>query len=142
MISRAHWKRVVEKMINAFMDEFQKSIPPALYDLKEVIGAHVRSTAETIIKKMDLVSREEFDTQQLVLRRAHQKLAELEEKLDHIARLKDKKTTAKTKVVNKTGVNKKIKEKASISKENVKTKSATKKKATRKDSSVSRKSAS
>ena len=90
-------------------------------------------------KKMDLVSREEFDTQQLVLRRAHQKLAELEEKLDHLARLKDKKTTAKTKVVNKTGVNKKIKEKASISKENVKTKSATRKRLQERLFSISKK---
>ena len=84
----------MEKMINAFMDEFQKNIPPALYDLKVVISAHVRSTAETIIKKMDLVSREEFDTQLLVLRRAHQKLAELEEKLNQLAEVKEKKTSS------------------------------------------------
>jgi BMFP domain-containing protein YqiC len=129
----------VEKMINAFMDEFQKNIPPALYDLKEVISAHVRSTAETIIKKMDLVSREEFDTQLLVLRRAHQKLAELEEKLDHLALVKDKKTTAKTKAANKSVVNKKGKGKTSTGKEGVKTNSTTKKKASRKDPSASKK---
>jgi hypothetical protein len=49
----------VEKIINAFMDEFQKNIPPALFELKEVINAHVRSTAETIIHKMDLSKIEE-----------------------------------------------------------------------------------
>ena len=69
----------MEKIINAFMDEFQKNIPPALFELKEVINAHVRSTAETIIHKMDLVTREEFDTQLLVLRRAQEKLAKIEE---------------------------------------------------------------
>ena len=68
----------MEKIINAFMDEFQKNIPPALYELKEVINAHVRSSAETIIRKMDLVTREEFDTQLLVLRRAQEKLVKIE----------------------------------------------------------------
>ena len=129
----------MEKMINAFMDEFQKNIPPALYDLKEVISAHVRSTAETIIKKMDLVSREEFDTQLLVLRRAHQKLAELEEKLNQLAEVKEKKTSAKTKAANKSAVNKKDKGKASAGKEGVKTNSTTKKKASKKDPSASKK---
>lgn len=129
----------MEKMINAFMDEFQKNIPPALYDLKEVISAHVRSTAETIIKKMDLVSREEFDTQLLVLRRAHQKLAELEEKLNQLAEVKEKKTSTKTKAANKSAVNKKDKGKASAGKEGVKTNSTTKKKASKKDPSASKK---
>ena len=129
----------MEKMINAFMDEFQKNIPPALYDLKEVISAHVRSTAETIIKKMDLVSREEFDTQLLVLRRAHQKLAELEEKLNQIAEVKEKKISTKSKAASKSAVNKKDKGKAPAGKDDVKTNSTTKKKASKKDPSASKK---
>ena len=70
----------MEKILNEFMDEFQKNIPPALSELKETIDAHVRATAETIINKMDLVSREEFDTQLLLLRRSREKLVTLEKK--------------------------------------------------------------
>ena len=71
----------MNEIINAFMDEFQKNIPPALCELKDVIAQHVRATAETVIYKMDLVSREEFDTQLLLLRRSREKLADLEKKL-------------------------------------------------------------
>ena len=72
----------MEKLLNEFMDEFQKNIPPALYEFKEMINEHVKSTAETIISKMDLVSREEFDTQLLLLRRSREKLADLEKKME------------------------------------------------------------
>ncbi len=41
----------MENFLNEFMDEFQKNIPPALSELKDTVDAHVRSTAETIIKK-------------------------------------------------------------------------------------------
>lgn len=74
----------MEKLLNEFMDEFQKNIPPALYEFKEMINEHVKSTAETIISKMDLVSREEFDTQLLLLRRSREKLADLEKKMEDL----------------------------------------------------------
>ena len=74
----------MEKLLNEFMDEFQKNIPPALYEFKEMINEHVKSTAETIISKMDLVSREEFDTQLLLLRRSREKLADLEKKMENL----------------------------------------------------------
>lgn len=80
----------MENFLNEFMDEFQKNIPPALSELKDTIDAHVRSTAETIIKKMDLVSREEFDTQLLLLRRSREKLSGLEKKIEDLSkRLQD-----------------------------------------------------
>ena len=59
------------------MDEFQKNMPPALYELKEVIEEHAKSACESLIHKMDLVSREEFDAQVLLLRRSQEKLLDL-----------------------------------------------------------------
>lgn len=74
----------MDSLLNTFMDEFQKNIPPALSDLKDVITAHMRATAETVIAKMDLVSREEFDTQRLLLRRSQEKLNDLEMRLQSL----------------------------------------------------------
>ena len=75
---------IVENLLNTFMDEFQKNIPPALSELKDVLSAHVRATAETIIAKMDLVSREEFDTQRLLVRRAQEKVDALAKRLEQL----------------------------------------------------------
>ena len=71
----------MQKIVNAFIDEFQKNIPPALGELKDILDAHLRTTAEAVVKKMNLVTREEFDTQLLLLRRSRKKLDKLEEKL-------------------------------------------------------------
>jgi BMFP domain-containing protein YqiC len=85
---------IVDNLLNTFMDEFQKNIPPALSELKDVFSAHVRATAETIIAKMDLVSREEFDTQRLLLRRAQEKVDALAQRLEQLE--SKKKSTKKT----------------------------------------------
>lgn len=96
----------MEKIINAFMDEFQKNIPPALFELKEVIAAHVRSTAETVIHKMDLVTREEFDTQLLVLRRSREKLEAIEKKVIQLTEAAtQKKTTPGQRTRKKSTIN-------------------------------------
>ena len=76
----------MESILNEFMDEFQKNIPPVLCELKDTIDDHVRTTAETIIQKMHLVSREEFDTQLLLLRRSREKLAALEKKIEDMSK--------------------------------------------------------
>ena len=81
----------MEKILNTFMDEFQKNIPPALHELKAVISDHVRATAETIIRKMDLVTREEFNTQMLVLRKSREKLTDIEKRIEEM--LKNTQTT-------------------------------------------------
>ena len=93
MMNQVDWSIGDGKIINAFMDEFQKNIPPALFELKEVIAAHVRSTAETVIHKMDLVTREEFDTQLLVLRRSREKLEAIEKKVMQLTESATQKTT-------------------------------------------------
>ncbi|MEC8882908.1 MAG: accessory factor UbiK family protein [Pseudomonadota bacterium] len=87
----------MEKIINGFMEEFQKNIPPALYELKEVIGEHARSACESMIHKMDLVSREEFDAQVLLLRRSQEKLLSLEERITTLSEAAKKKSSENTK---------------------------------------------
>ena len=79
------------------MEEFQKNIPPALYELKEVIGEHARSACESMIHKMDLVSREEFDAQVLLLRRSQEKLSSLEERMAILFEVESKNLSEKEK---------------------------------------------
>ena len=70
-----------QAFIHAFMDSFQKNIPPALSSLGVMLNEHVAITLERVLKKMHLVTREEFDIQLGLLKQTQKKLANLEEKV-------------------------------------------------------------
>ncbi len=70
-----------EKFIHSFMDAFQRNVPPALSGLGQVLRDHVKMTLEQVLAKMDIISREEFDVQVALLRRANEKLLRLEERM-------------------------------------------------------------
>jgi BMFP domain-containing protein YqiC len=78
----------MEKIINEFMDAFQKNVPPALCEVKEVVNEHARLVCESVVRKMDLVSREEFDAQVLLLRRAQENLRVLQDKITELSKQK------------------------------------------------------
>jgi len=49
------------------------------------IDKNVKSIVLAVLNKLDLVTREEFDTQQKVLLRTREKLEELEQKLQNLS---------------------------------------------------------
>ena len=71
-----------EAFIHAFMDSFQKNVPPALSSVAQMLKDHVRITLEQVLKKMHFVTREEFDIQVMLLRQAQEKISVLQQRLD------------------------------------------------------------
>ncbi|HIO93323.1 MAG TPA: accessory factor UbiK family protein [Leucothrix mucor] len=67
-------------------------LPSSASDLREDMEQNLRSGLESGLRKMNLVSREEFDVQTAVLLRTREKLETLEELVDKLtASLNNKK---------------------------------------------------
>ena len=64
--------------IQAFAESFVENLPPALSGLRDIIHEHARQTAERVLDSMGLVSREEFDVQVMMLKKARERLDKLE----------------------------------------------------------------
>ncbi len=81
-------------MLNSrIFDEISKTIskelPSDLQEIQEDIEKNVRSAIEKTLKKLNLVTREEFDIQQAVLMRSREKLEELEMRIKEFEKNKD-----------------------------------------------------
>ena len=78
------------KLIDELTKRLSAALPPGVNVLKEDIEKNMRSVLHAAFSKMDLVTREEFEVQAMVLQRSREKLealekqvAELENKLVH-----------------------------------------------------------
>ena len=58
-----------------------ESVPPALRTVQKDLETNFRSVLRSSLGKLDLVTRDEFDTQTRVLERTRARLAELEARL-------------------------------------------------------------
>lgn len=58
-----------------------ESIPPAFRSMQQDMEANFKSVLRSSLAKLDVVTREEFDTQLKVLERTRSKLEELEKKV-------------------------------------------------------------
>lgn len=58
-----------------------KLLPPGIADLKEDFERNAKSTVQSALGNLDLVTREEFDVQTEVLRNTRQQLKALEARL-------------------------------------------------------------
>jgi len=57
------------------------SVPPAFRSMQQDLEANFRSVLRSSLGKLDVVTREEFDTQMKVLERTRSKLEALEQKV-------------------------------------------------------------
>ena len=60
------------------------SVPPAFRSIQQDLETNFRSVLRASLGKLDLVTREEFDTQLKVLERTRSKLEELEKKVEEL----------------------------------------------------------
>ncbi len=60
------------------------SVPPAFRSIQQDLEANFRSVLRSSLGKLDLVTREEFDTQLKVLERTRSKLEALEKKVEEL----------------------------------------------------------
>ena len=69
------------KLLDDLARKLADSVPPGLKDLKTDLERNFRAMLQTVLGKLDLVTREEFDVQAGVLSRTRQKLEELSQRL-------------------------------------------------------------
>jgi BMFP domain-containing protein YqiC len=67
--------------IDAIARRLAESVPPGLRAVQRDLENNFRAVLRASLSKLDLVSREEFDTQTRVLQRTRERLAELEARL-------------------------------------------------------------
>ena len=67
-----------QELFNAIQEQASQILPDIGKSAQEDIGAQIKIIVGGILTKLDLVSREEFDTQQAVLEKTRAKLEQLE----------------------------------------------------------------
>ncbi len=73
------------KKIEELAGKFSQSIPAGAKAFQQDIEKNFKQVLQSMIGKMDLVTREEFDVQKKVLARTREKIEMLEKKLDELA---------------------------------------------------------
>ena len=56
-------------------------VPPGLKDAREDLGSNFKSALQAGLRKLDVVTRDEFDVQRLVLLRTREKIEQLEQQV-------------------------------------------------------------
>ena len=64
-------------------------IPESLHSTREEIHKTVRACVESLLQRLDVVTREEFDVQAKLLAKTRERLGELQERLDALERDQD-----------------------------------------------------
>ncbi|WP_438958305.1 accessory factor UbiK family protein [Porticoccus sp.] len=69
------------EFINQFLHQLNSVITPGAEALGSDMQQKLRAAAQAAFDKLDLVTRDEFDAQQAVLKRSREKLEQLEQQL-------------------------------------------------------------
>tara|TARA_R110000868_G_scaffold10639_3_gene51593 strand:- start:11592 stop:11825 length:234 start_codon:yes stop_codon:yes gene_type:complete len=69
------------KIFSDIAQKLADSLPPGMKGVRDDIHKNFKSVLESQLSKLDLVTREEFDTQTKVLKRSREKLDQLEKQL-------------------------------------------------------------
>lgn len=69
------------KTIDDIANRLAGAIPPGLNNLKEDMEKNVHAILQSAFSKLDLVTREEFEVQKLVLAKTRSKLEDLEKRV-------------------------------------------------------------
>lgn len=72
------------KKLDDIAKKLSDAVPDRVKSAKDEMGKQFKQVLQTQLGKLDLVSRDEFDTQTQVLLRTRQKLEELEKKLSEL----------------------------------------------------------
>lgn len=72
------------KFFDDIVKRLSETIPPGFKELQKDLEQNFRSILQSAFAKLDLVTREEFDTQVKVLAKTRAKLEALEKQLDAI----------------------------------------------------------
>ena len=70
------------KRINEFVQKIIDDLPDGVKAMPEEFQHHLKTTMQAALSKLDLVTRDEFDTQTQVLKKTREKLEQLQKQLD------------------------------------------------------------
>jgi hypothetical protein len=70
--------------LDDFIQQVVRNLPEGVQQLRDDAGRNLRAGLEAGLKKLDLVTRVEFDVQRQLLERAQQQLKLLEDKLTEL----------------------------------------------------------
>jgi BMFP domain-containing protein YqiC len=73
-----------DNIVNQFIKQFNQSFVPGAQALGDEAQMQVRAAMTKALQKMNLVTREEFDTQRAVLLRSREKLDALETQISDL----------------------------------------------------------
>lgn len=71
-------------IIDQFIKQFNQAFIPGAQALGDEVQMQMRSAMTSTLQKMELVTREEFETQQSVLARSREKLDALEQQISEL----------------------------------------------------------
>lgn len=72
------------KNVDDFANKIKDIMPKSLKSSKEEMQKTLKSGAEGVLQKLDLVSREEYDIQVALLNKCQEKINELEAKISEL----------------------------------------------------------
>ena len=75
---------MLDKKLEEIADRLRTLLPAGSDALHEELRSNLNLIAETIISRMDLVTREEFEVQRAVLARTRARLKEIEAELEAV----------------------------------------------------------
>jgi len=72
------------KAIDDIANRLAGAVPPGLNTLKEDLEKNIHAILQSVLGKLDLVTREEFEVQKMVLAKTRSKLEDLEKRVAEI----------------------------------------------------------
>lgn len=69
------------KLIDELTRRLSRALPEGAMDFQHDVEKNIRATLQNTFKKMDLVTREEFEIQQALLARSRERLEDLENRI-------------------------------------------------------------
>ena len=80
----------VDQTVSEIVRKISSVVPEDLKTAKEELENNARATVESIFQRLDLVTREEFDVQMMLLSKNQQRIKELEHRIKELENLIEK----------------------------------------------------
>ena len=81
----------LDKTISEIVRKISAAVPEDLKAAKESLEKNARATVEGAFQRLDLVTREEFDVQVMLLSKSQQRVKELEQRINELEEVINKK---------------------------------------------------
>ncbi len=81
----------LDKTISEIVRKISAAVPEDLKTAKEGLEKNARATVEGAFQRLDLVTREEFDVQVMLLSKSQQRVKELEQRINELEEVINKK---------------------------------------------------